>query len=645
MHEVIDGTFIPASIYGQLNAGNDVEDHSKFLVPYPRNRHGLLDYYNHNQAVARSKFQYLVKHCAAKGPIILEGLLYVPVHYGPLGLAIVRNNLGEVERLISLHPNMLEEVSHYGETPLHIAIYRPDILKTLAKKANPEIWIQMNNDFATVLNLAIQLSHEICNSGDILNKSCCPCTLPLRIILAAGCPIIPHRDFRQGFYLNTLEGPSFEASPHCKILLAKELRNRRRQLRDLARTNLSITELSNFTTLEEVPDVDAIEMDRLLRQKGIFGLGPLSTFADKDLSRRPWRELGYYSRSIFFDLKTPEDADLFVDSGFEMICTDQDHDSSLDRALLDRTSPWVHFISLDYAIWLFDHQAPLWKWSYRFTSPMPSVFVLADILGMQDYKCPGQDKTSNRAEHFLSESDLVDKCSCLCSPDGCTAFTSRMKWLAHPREQAEDFALQDYATRFGSHVEIYGRSLNLGHHVIMVRQATFATLELKHTCLDRPGYSRRPTGPNRIYWLDPVTELEPDEIEFEILDMDVEAVNQLEEVVVMFQDFVLTGHQTTISSKSDSFDIDYSAFNEPSALGIDDLYYQRILEFWQHMWTYRTQVALDTVAERWDDKLDGQNDLVQISTCEEAIQETGNSLEEEDEEEIFNRIIQRIQDI
>ncbi|PCD26338.1 hypothetical protein AU210_012768 [Fusarium oxysporum f. sp. radicis-cucumerinum] len=560
-------------------------------------------------------------------------------------LAVIRNNLQEVERLLSLHAHMLKEVSFYGETPLHIAIYRLDILKTLVKKANPEIWIQRSNYGATVLSLAIQVSHEICDRGNALDESCCPCTLPLRIILAAGCPIIPHRDFLQDGHRDIPEWSFSEASLHCKILLAKELRSRRRQLRDLVRNKLSITELSNFTTLEEVPDVDAIEMDRLLRQKGIFGLGPLSTFADKDLSRRPWRELGYYSRSIFFDLKTPEDADLFVDSGFKMICTDQDHDSSLDRALLDRISPWMHFISLDYAIWLFDHQAPLWKWSYRFTSPMPSVFVLADILGMQDYKCPGQDKTSNRAEHFLSESDLVDKCSCLCSPDGCTPFTSRMKWLAHPREQAEDFALQDYATRFGSHVEIYGRSLNLGHHVIMVRQATFAALELKHTCLDRPGYSHWPTDPNWMYWLDPVTELEPDELEFEILNIDVEAMNQLEEVVVMFQDFVLTGRQTTISSKSDSFDIDYSAFNEPSALGIDDLCYQRILEFWQHIWTSRMQVALDTVAERWDDKLDGQNDLVQISTCEEAIQETGNSLEEEDEEEIFNRIIQRIQDI
>ncbi|TVY68212.1 hypothetical protein Focb16_v002930 [Fusarium oxysporum f. sp. cubense] len=328
-----------------------------------------------------------------------------------------------------------------------------------------------------------------------------------------------------------------------------------------------------------------------------------------------------------------------------MICANQDDDSSLDRALSGRNFLWIRFIPLDYAIWLFDHQAPLWRWSYRFTSPMPSIFVLADILGMKDYKCPGQDKTSDRAEHYLSESVLVDNCSCLCSPDGCTPLTSRMKWLAHPHEQAEDLALQDYATRFGSHMEIYGRILNLSHHVIMVRQATFAALELKHTCLDRPGYSRWPTDPNWMYRLDPVTELEPDELEFEILNIDVEAMNQLEEVVVMFQDFVLTGRQTTISSKSDSFDIDYSAFNEPSALGIDDLCYQRILEFWQHIWTSRMQVALDTVAERWDDKLDGQNDLVQISTCEEAIQETGNSLEEEDEEEIFNRIIQRIQDI
>ncbi|KAM0081307.1 hypothetical protein ACKRZS_006547 [Fusarium odoratissimum] len=221
-----------------------------------------------------------------------------------------------------------------------------------------------------------------------------------------------------------------------------------------------------------------------------------------------------------------------------------------------------------------------------------------------------------------------------------------MKWLAHPYQQAEDLTPQDYATRFGSYVEIYGRSLNLGHYIIMVRQATFAALDLKHTCLDRPGYSRWLGHPHQMYHLDPVTQLEPDEMEFEILNVDVEAMNQLEEVVVLFQDFVLTGRQTTMSSKSASFDIDHSAFNELSTLGIDDLYYQRILEFWQHIWTNSMQAALDTVAKSWDHKLDGLNDFVQIATCEEAIQETRDNLEEDDDDdEIFNRFIQRIQDI
>ncbi|KAH7195409.1 hypothetical protein DER44DRAFT_814122 [Fusarium oxysporum] len=479
LHIVISGTFVPASIYGQLNAGNDVEDRSDLHISSPINRRELIDYYDQNQSVAR-------------------------IHYGPLGLAVIRNNLPEVERLISLHPHML-----------------------------------------------------------------------------------------------------------------KELHSRRRQLRDLARNKLSITEFSNFTPLEEVPDIDAIAMDGLLRQKGILGLGPLSTFVDEDLPKQPCRDVGYYSRSIFFDLGNPEDAELFLDCDF--------------KALFNRFPSWSRSISLDYAIWLFDHQAPLWKWSSRFTSPMPSIFVLADILGIQDYKCPGQDNTKDKGEHYLSKSVLLDNCSCLCSPDGCTPFTSRMKWLAHPYQQAEDLTPQDYATRFGSYVEIYGRSLNLGHHIIMVRQATFAALDLKHTCLDRPGYSRWPGHPHQMYHLDPVTQLEPDEMEFEILNVDVEAMNQLEEVVVF---------------KSASFDIDHSAFNELSTLGIDDLYYQRILEFWQHIWTNSMQAALDTVAKRWDHKLDGLNDFVQIATCEEAIQETRDNLEEgDDDDEIFNRFIQRIQDI
>ncbi|RBQ72357.1 hypothetical protein FVER14953_20604 [Fusarium verticillioides] len=133
-------------------------------------------------------------------------------------------------------------------------------------------------------------------------------------------------------------------------------------------------------------------------------------------------------------------------------------------------------------------------------------------------------------------------------------------------------------------------------------------------------------------------------MEFETLNVNGEAWNQLKEVVAMFQDFVLTGCQTTISSKSDTIDIDYSAFSDPVTLGIDDLYYQRILEFWHNIWVRRIQIALDTVAKSWENKLDGQHDPVQILTCEEASEDTESS-EESDDDAVFNRIIQLIQDI
>ncbi|KAF5649353.1 hypothetical protein F52700_626 [Fusarium sp. NRRL 52700] len=616
---VINGTFVPRFIYSQLNTGTDVDGcHPPNTFGYSHPKRELFDYYEQNQTVAR-------------------------IHYGPLSLAVIRNNLSQVEQLLSQHPHMLEEKSYYGETPLHIAIYRPDILKALVKKASPDLWIPISNDGATVLNLALRVSRNICELEKGLDESCCPCTLPLRVILAAGCPIIPYRDFGCCHSFFPKEG-FFEASPHCKTLLTNELRSRRLQLLDLARDKLSITEISNFTPLEKVPDSDAIEIDRLLRQKGMLSLGPLSTFVEEDLARQCGSGVGYYCSPIFFYLESPEDANVFVDADFKMACTGQDHGSSLGEALFDREDRFSRSISLEYAIWLFDHRAPLWIWSYRFLSPMPSIFVLADILGLQGYKCPSQDKTNDRAEHYLSESLLIDKCSCLCSPDGCTPFTSRMKWLAHHYKPTEDLRLRDYVTRFGSHVAVYGRSLNLSHHAVMVRQATFSALKLRHTCLDRPGYSGWPDRRHWMYWVDPVEELEPDEKEFEILNVDVESLNQLDEVVTMFQDFVLTGHQTTISSKSDTFDLDYSAFEEPRAPGIDDLYYKRVLEFWEHIWLGRMEVALDAIAKGWEDRFDGQDNLVQISTCEEAGEETEYT-EESDDDVIFDRILQQIQDI
>lgn len=70
LHTVIDGTFVPASIYGQLNAENDVEERSTLYFSPQFDRRALLDYYDHNQSVASSKFHYLIEPCVATLPMI-----------------------------------------------------------------------------------------------------------------------------------------------------------------------------------------------------------------------------------------------------------------------------------------------------------------------------------------------------------------------------------------------------------------------------------------------------------------------------------------------------------------------------------------------------------------------------------------------
>lgn len=73
LHSFIAGAFVPASIYGQLITGNDEEDRSNLSMVYAPNMRGLVDYYENNQSLARSKFHYLVQPRPAIRLMILTG--------------------------------------------------------------------------------------------------------------------------------------------------------------------------------------------------------------------------------------------------------------------------------------------------------------------------------------------------------------------------------------------------------------------------------------------------------------------------------------------------------------------------------------------------------------------------------------------
>ncbi|KAF4943455.1 hypothetical protein FSARC_14916 [Fusarium sarcochroum] len=414
---------------------------------------------------------------------------------------------------------------------------------------------------------------------------------------------------------------------HPNIAETKELRNHRRQLRELARRTLSKTEFSRFQSPEAVLDVNAIEIDRLLRQKGIVGFGELSTFTPEQFDLMSEREHSFYSKSIYYDLRCPKDADLFFNLAFDGFCADHDYQSSLPTARPPGWRPFGVSIELDYAMWLQDHHVPLWRWSRRLPSPMPSVFVLADLAGMQAeqwYKPPGQDAAIYRVEADLSKTHFTDNCSCLCSPNGCTPFAFRMKWLAYTQYEFEKLTIQDYVSRFGSYVEKHGRDLNLSQYVTMVRQATFTALELTHTCLHRPGSGL-------------MAALDPDEIEFEAQNVDPEVRNHLEDVVAGFQVFIRTGLSEQERDKGS-----IAQTTDPTASEEDLVYYQRAVEFWKSIWGTKVEAALRSLADGWNPNISCLEDLCISLTTEEK-----NSISREDEDDDIRlcRLLRDIEEI
>lgn len=118
------------------------------------------------------------------------------VYHGPLSLAILLNDQGQIHRLLRKHPEYLEERGNFmGWTPLHLAVRSPTCLRILVERCSPRHLVRKDGAGYTVLAYTILLSRTLCNQDEDEDESPCRCTQSLRILLDAGCPIIPYRDF------------------------------------------------------------------------------------------------------------------------------------------------------------------------------------------------------------------------------------------------------------------------------------------------------------------------------------------------------------------------------------------------------------------------------------------------------------------
>ncbi|ENH63884.1 hypothetical protein FOC1_g10008026 [Fusarium oxysporum f. sp. cubense race 1] len=395
--------------------------------------------------------------------------------FGPLTLAILRNDREEAKQLINNYPECLDEISFYGETPFHFAIENPQILETLVKKANPEQLVRSSKVFAAQKKLP----------------------------------------------------------------------------------------------RSEQTSVHVIELDRILRERGLLGFGRLSTALSRDLKRLPTRK--QHLRSIYLDITDPEDAFIFWDLGFSDI-----DDHWADWAMTHENGPgfgksfrnFLRTVTPTYAIWLYEHCPNLWSLVCEHRKPESPIFVLAEVI-LSHYL--DHDIGYHNVIQYLVNSPIAtedtDDCICQCSHQGCTPFTHGLKFLGAA------YHLRSSSLRLL--VSEYGHMLSLSQHMAVLRQATFQELHMEHTCIDKPGH----------------LEDGPSESDFDPSAKDLEMETFLNELVMEYQAFLLRDADESPYETGECCD-DYT-------LKVRSRRHSRAMLFWDFIWPSRVHDIEKKLASSW----------------------------------------------
>ncbi|KAF5618573.1 hypothetical protein F52700_12093 [Fusarium sp. NRRL 52700] len=143
--------------------------------------------------------------------------------------------------------------------------------------------------------------------------------------------------------------------------------------------------------------VNAIEVDRVLRERGLLGFGRLSAALPEDLEELPTGK--HYSRPIYLDINDPQDALIFWDLGFSDI-----DDNWADWVLTHENGPglgmsfrkFLEQARPAYAMWLYEHCPNLWSLACEHRKPESPIFVLAEvILSRHEFHDIGYDKMAS----------------------------------------------------------------------------------------------------------------------------------------------------------------------------------------------------------------------------------------------------------
>ncbi|KAK8067260.1 hypothetical protein PG997_014007 [Apiospora hydei] len=105
-------------------------------------------------------------------------------------MAVIRNDANEVVRILTRYPGSISEVDIHGQSPLHLAAGKPQILHTLVKSADSSILNHVDRAGATALEAAMVLSSGQC-INEASSRRCrrCVCVQCVELLLEAGSSV------------------------------------------------------------------------------------------------------------------------------------------------------------------------------------------------------------------------------------------------------------------------------------------------------------------------------------------------------------------------------------------------------------------------------------------------------------------------
>lgn len=494
--------------------------------------------------------------------------------FGPLTLAILRNDAREVEFLIDRSPECIGEISFYGETPCFVAIEKPEMLRLLVRRATPEQLLQTcrtASGMISPLGRSIHLSKNICNSRGTTDGSVCPCTEAVRILLEAKCHIRPYYDFskRNIFGTSIMSFNLFiGASQHCKLLLAKQLRMLQQDFEGLAPRTFSRS--GNLRSTATEFDARSNEPGNTFQKQATAELTALETESPADSGRKEAKKPIF--RPIWLDITCPGDASIFWHRGFTDIDDAWTH-SSLSKQAFGAFGPDVsqalHCTSPQYAMWLYNHCPNFWTVICENSRSERSSFTLAEII---------INNRKNLEKYLIRDPldiEYTDSCTCQCSPEGYTPFTHGIRCLLESDSSSTD-GLRSFAQELGGILTMY-------QHTAVLRQAIFANLDMVHTCFTEPE-CRDELLDDRIY----------------TATDDSDKASFIDSVIVEFKRFMLKDADATNREGENEDMYLFRGTRE---------YHQRSLKFWDHILPSMIGDFEQTLASTWNPDIEALRDL------------------------------------